>query len=452
MLRHPEREALDPFLHGLDTGSAGLVLHLLRCEDCAAHAVGSLAPPEQVRGLLSLRREAAPVDYSALWERIDETSRKAAARLREERSRAEPLLRGLLRRPQEERLQLVRRGSRHRSWALADLLLDEARSRPPEQREELARLVLAMGSEGLAPHAERVVADLLAAAECEVAESLRLRGEPAGAETAFGRAARHLQGSEDTLARAGFCHLLAALRIDEGRADEALGLLVRAADLLEDSGNRNARAAVLAELGFLALDRGEPERALATFDDAGAQGRNLSAELACRIAAGTALALAFEGLFDDALATLEAIRDHYGWTPNSLEGLRLLALEGRIALSLEQTDRARKALTTAFHGFVQLGEPHEALVAAVHLARALLQSGAPRREVRQLAHQMQPLLAAPKVPAPARQALSSFVEDAAASGPLNPGRLRELAELLERPCSSTSQQAPGRRHFPISLA
>lgn len=437
MLRHPEREALDPFLRGLDTGSAGLVLHLLRCEDCAAHALGSLAPPEQVRGLLSLRREAAPVDYSALWERIDETSRKAAARLRKERSEAEPLLRGLLRRPQEERLQLIRRSSRHRSWALADLLLDEARSQPPERREELARLALAIGSEGLAPHAERVVAGLLAAAECEVAESLRQRGDLAGAlagaEAAFGRAALHLHGSADTLGRATFCHLLAALRCDQGRTDEALGLLVRAADLLEDSGNRNARAAVLAELGFLALDRGEPERALAAFDDAGAQGRNLSAELACRIAAGTALALACEGLFDDAFATLETIRDHYGWAPDSREGLRLLALEGRIALSLEQAGRAKKALTVAFHGFIQLGEPYEAVLAAVHLARALLQGGAPRREVRQLAHQMQPLLAAPKVPAPARKAVSSFVEAVAARGPLNVSRLRELAEMLERP-------------------
>lgn len=424
---------LDPFLRGLDTGSAGLLLHLLRCDDCAAHALGSLAPPEQARGLLGLRRAAAPIDYSSLWERIEETSRKAAARLREERSEAEPLLRGLLRRGHEERLQLVRRSSRHRSWALADLLLDEARSQPPERREELARLVLAIGCEGLQPHAERVVADLLGAAECELAESLRLRGELAEAEGAFGRAARHLHDSADTLGRATFCHLLAALRQDQGRADEALALLVRAAELLEDSGNRNARCAVLAELGFLALDRGEPERALAAFDDAGAQGRNLSADLACRVATGTALALAFEGRFDEALFTLEAIRDHYGWTPNSREGLRLLALEGRIALSMEQTERARKALTTAFHGFVQLGEPFEAVLASVYLARVLLQAGAPRKEVRQLAHQMQPLLAAPKIPGPARSPLASFVQDAAASGPLNLGRLRELAELLERP-------------------
>jgi len=265
-----------------------------------------------------------------------------------------------------------------------------------------------------------------------VAESLRLRGELAEAEAAFGRAARYLHDSADTLGRATFCHLLAALRQDEGRADEALALLVRAAELLEDSGNRNARCAVLVELGFLALDRGEPERALAAFDDAGAQGRSLSADLACRVAIGTALVLAFEGRFDEALFTLEAIRDHYGWTPNSREGLRLLTLEGRIALSLEQGERAKRALTTAFHGFVQLGEPSEAVLAAVHLARVLLQAGAPREEVRQLAHQMQPLLAAPKIPEPVRSALASFVKDAAASGPLNLGRLRELAEMLER--------------------
>ena len=87
---------------------------------------------------------------------------------------------------------------------------------------------------------------------------------------------------------------------------------------------------MLAELGFLALDRGEPERALAAFDEAGSQGRNLSAELACRIAAGTALALSFEGLFDDALWILQSIRDRYGWTRDSREGLELLGIEERI--------------------------------------------------------------------------------------------------------------------------
>ena len=41
----------------------------------------------------------------------------------------------------------------------------------------------------------------------------------------------------------------------------------------------------------------------------GTQGRSLSADLACRVATGTALALAFEDRFDEALFTLEAIRD-----------------------------------------------------------------------------------------------------------------------------------------------
>lgn len=432
MLRHPGRDALDHYLRHQDAGGAGLLLHILRCEQCAAQAMGALAPPEQSRGLLALRRPVAAIDYSSLWERIEKTSRKAVARLREERSEAEPLLRNLLRRPPDERLQLVARSSRYRSWALADLLLDEARSRPPAERGDLARLVTAMASEGLGPHAERIVSDLLAAAECETAEALRLGADLKEAEAAFERAAHHLRESSDTDGRAVFCHLLAALRRDQGRHDEALGLLVRAADLLEESGNRNARSAVLVEVGFLALDSGEPERALAAFDEAAAQGRNLSADLACRAAAGTAMVLAFEGKLDEALSTLEGIRNLYGWTPNSRQGLRLLALEGRLALSAQDNARAKRVLTTAFHGFVQTGEPYEAMLAAVHLARALLQAGSPRKEVRQLAHQMQPLVAAPGVPEAVREPLSSFVKDAAANGPLNLGRLRELGELLEK--------------------
>lgn len=432
MLRHPGRNALDRYLRHQDPGAAGLLLHILRCEECAARAVGALAPPEQSRGVLALRRPAAAIDYSSLWERIEKTSRKAVARLREERSEAEPLLRNLLCRTPAERLQLVTRSSRHRSWALADLLLDEARSRPAAERADLAGLVLAMAAGGLEPHAERIVPDLLAAAECELAEALRLGADLQGAEAAFDRAAHHLRESNDTAGRAAFCHLVAGLRGDQGRTDEAVGLLLRAADLLEESGNRNARSAVLVEMGYLALDSGEPERALAAFDEAAAQGRNLSADLACRAASGTALVLAFKGKLDEALATLEGIRNLYGWTPNSKQGLRLLALEGRLALSAQDTGRAKRALTTAFHGFVQTGEPCEALLAAVHLARSLLQAGSPRKEVRQLAHQMQPLVAAPGVPETVREALSSFVADAAANGPLNPGRLRDLGERLEK--------------------
>jgi hypothetical protein len=85
-----------------------------------------------------------------------------------------------------------------------------------------------------------------------------------------------------------------------------------------------------------------------------------------------------------------------------------------------------------FHGLVQLGEPFEACCAAVHLARSLVQDRRPRRELRQLAHQLQPLLASPKLPEEAHRQLSGFVADAMGRDPVTPSRLRALGDELER--------------------
>jgi tetratricopeptide (TPR) repeat protein len=432
VLRHPGREDLAGFLDTLETGSAGMLLHLLRCDVCAAYAIGKLAPPEQTRGALTLLREAMEVDYSALWQRLDEINDSATRQLREERSDAEPLLKELLRRQPAERPALVRTDPRFRSWSLADLLLEEARAKPAE-RDVLAELVLVMVETGLGGHAERLSADLVAAASCEVGEARRARGDLAGAEAAFEQAARSLRASLDAQERARFCHLLAALRRDQGRLDEAIALLDRAADLLEESGNHQARAAALVEAGMVCLDAGEPERALAAFDDATSLERNLSPEIAFTAARGTALALVYQGQLHEAVATLAGARQVYPWTEETLPGLRLLALQARIMLSTGPWEAAVSYLRTAFEGLVRLGEPRDALVAAVHLARALAEEGRSRRAVREVANQMQPLLAAPTIPDEARRELSSFIEDARGSARISPRRLKEIAELLERP-------------------
>lgn len=432
MLRHPEPDLLASLTGSLDTGTAGLLLHVLRCEDCASQALAALAPVHQRTGTLALRREALEIDYSRLWKRIEATAEKAMARLRRDRIGAEPLLEQLLRLSPLERRAAVARQSRFRTRALAELLLDEIRVRPGE-REELARLVLAI-LERWTPDALRGAAahDLAMAARCEIGEALRSRGDLQESEIAFAEAARSLRIETGVQERAKYCHLLAALRRDQDRVDEALALLSRSADLLGEAGNRTARAAVLVELGCLALDLGETPRALAAFEEATASGRHLSAGPAFRAAQGGALALAFEGRLEEALASLSAARELYGWKTETREGLRLLALEGRLALSGSDPRIGRDLLGRAFQGLVQLGEPFEACCVAIHLGRSLVQDRRPRRELRQVTHQLQPLLASPKIPEEARHLLSSFVTDASGSTPIHPDHLRELADGLER--------------------
>ncbi len=366
MLRHPEQDVLSSLVSALDTGTAGLLLHVLRCEDCASQTLAGLAPVHQRAGALVLRREAPEIDYSRLWERIEATAEKAMAQLRRDRAGAEPLLAELLRRSQAERLDLVARHPRFRTRSLADLLLDEIRLRPGE-REDLARLVLAIVERRQPHHFGRAVDDLAAAAHCEIAEALRSRGDLQGSEAAFAEAAKRLPVATGVQERVKYCHLLAALRRDQGRLDEAVALLARAADLLGEAGNRNARAAVLVELGCIALEMGEAPRALASFTEATACGRHLSAGPAFRAAQGVALALAFEGRLEEALAALAGARELYGWKNDSKEGLRLLALEGRLALS-------------SSHGEIARGRPHHRVPwagPARRAVRGLLRRGPP---------------------------------------------------------------------------
>ncbi|HSN88306.1 MAG TPA: hypothetical protein VL025_16215, partial [Thermoanaerobaculia bacterium] len=224
-----------------------------------------------------------------------------------------------------------------------------------------------------------------------------------------------------------------ALRRDQGRLDEALALAARAADLMADAGDPSGRATARVELGLLALHAAETGQALAAFGEALAAGAaRLPSFRVLQAVQGTALALGLEGRTDEALAALADARSLFRWPADSAEGLALDLLEGRLALEDRLLALARTRLSSAFHGFAALGHARDAVLSAVHLTRALLAQRAPRRELRELAGELRPLLGSPEMAKAARQALAAFVEDLAGTGPTNGLRLKELSEILDR--------------------
>jgi tetratricopeptide (TPR) repeat protein len=144
------------------------------------------------------------------------------------------------------------------------LLLESEATQPlePERSEELARLALRIAAR---PHPARLVGRaeaVKARGLCLLGNARRLLGDLYHAEESLRRAAYHLLGPPESGERARYCWLLALLRRDQGRGQEAVGLLWRAARIYGDLGDRVEEGECLAALGFFFLERGEPERAV----------------------------------------------------------------------------------------------------------------------------------------------------------------------------------------------
>jgi hypothetical protein len=214
-----------------------------------------LKPPDD-KGLTGDRED---YDYSAVFERVAQRMRERLPAAEKERDEAGPLLAELLVATPPERRRLVAADARYWTPAVVLRLMEEGEGRPAE-RHELALLALE-----IAPRlgGSLEIADVQAAAHCEIAESYRWQGDLDAADAELAQAAKLLGSSCDLLTRAGLCHQLSSLRREQGRLDECLALMSRAADLLGEAGDVPEQAAALVEAGLLTFELSGPEAALA---------------------------------------------------------------------------------------------------------------------------------------------------------------------------------------------
>ncbi|MFP5289012.1 MAG: hypothetical protein ACLGI9_24960 [Thermoanaerobaculia bacterium] len=148
---------------------------------------------------------------------------------------------------------------------LAERLLEESgRTQPaePEMSEELARLALLIATATEAPEEAARVEGVKALGYCLLGNARRLQEDPREAEEAFRSAAFHLMQPPDSRERAFYCRMLALLRREQGRVEEAVGLLWRAAGIYSGAGDAAEEGACLAELGLLLLEEEEHDRAV----------------------------------------------------------------------------------------------------------------------------------------------------------------------------------------------
>jgi hypothetical protein len=305
---------------------------------------------------------------SGLLQQIDE--RNAEARR---------LLGRLMDAPEEQRIELA---ASHEfcNLRLADLLLEESRDLLPAQpmvAEELAALAFQIASQRYLPALIRRQVDARASACTLIGAARRLAGDRKGAEIVFGRAAVYLRGVADSPERAYHCQQLAALRHDEGRDDEAAGLLWRAALIYNQGADLLEEAGCLAELGLLFVADDQVARAILPLARA-CEVLDLHPDPSLTVLARLGLAVCHAGLGDSdkAQCLVNTARVRYGRVADSGRQLALVTwMEGKVALLTGNLKDAPGLLNTARKSFIRQERLYDTAFAGLDLAAVLARKG-----------------------------------------------------------------------------
>lgn len=344
------------------------LLHLLDCEACQGVARERIGSPA------GAPRMARP-DYGVLLEELETRTPGLLKEMEEQDSEARALLDKLLGSHAQQRANLAGTPE-FRNLKLADLLLYESWTFLPAEpalAEERARLAFRVVAQPYpAGHASRIN-DVKARANVLTANARRLAGDRLGSEDYFRRAASYLTCPPDSIERAFYCQSLAALRQEQGRIDEALGLLWRAALLYGECSDLLEQGACLAELGFLYVAEGQMHRGVMPLTQAcEVLALHRDSTLLVRARLGLAVCHARLGHKTKALRSLRAVRALYGRVADSSEEMAHVTwMEGKVALLTGNLEDAPGLLDTARKSFVKRGKLYDAAFASLDLAAAL---------------------------------------------------------------------------------
>lgn len=325
------------------------------------------------------------------------------------------------------RIQLVRSGRKHQSWAFVERLCDEserAAAQDPRRARELAIVAVraARHLEIWEPWRVR----LLGFAVAHRANALRVANRLDAADRTFATARRLWSAGLDPdrlLDPGRLFDLEASLRRAQRRFAESLDLLEKATPLtrrpvhvalkmaftLDAMGEYRRAIHILKEVGPLV--EAHPERRLKSI-----QRFNLAA------------ALSHVGLHQQAARLLPLLRRLV--EKDEQDRIRFRWLEGRIAAGLGRTEEALRALAEARAGFAHHGLGYDVALSLVETAAIRLERGE-YSEVQRLTEEIAPLFEKNGIHEEARKALRLF-EEAVARQAATAGLARLLLAWLFR--------------------
>jgi tetratricopeptide (TPR) repeat protein len=363
--------------------------------------------------------EEAP-DYSGSFASALARVAEASVQLEADAQRVDEELAGLVDAGPDDALALVGAArTRYASPLLVDRLLAEARTalrRSPREALgwiEVADLVAFRVNVTVFSHS--FVHSLLVRIAAHRANALRVAGELREADARWQEIQEDLQREPvgDVETEAELASLLASLRQDQRRFEEADRLMERAAMLYADLDDDRGVARALIKQGILRRLAGEPSSAIAILDRAlelSPHGGDRRLEL--NIGHNRFLCFCDLGDYDRAAEQLGCSRHLYEVAGDQETFLLLRWLEGRIAIGQRHFEPAETHLLTARNGFLAQRRGFSMALVSLDLARLYLGHGR-TSEVKRMAETMVAIFDCQEVHAEAIRALKMFQEAAA---------------------------------------
>lgn len=307
----------------------------------------------------------------------------------------------------------------------------EAGLEQPERALRLARLALAVATRATRDVA-RLDADLLASAQAQLGNALRIVSRLHEAGEALAAASRHLDaGTGDPLARAQLLSFEASLAKDRSQLREGIARCRKAARLYRRVGDAHGEGKMLVQEADLHARRGELTSAIGCLDRALAA-IDVEAEprLGLVMLHNLTSYLDQQELYAQAAERLEQARALAEPLGRRLDLVRLRWLEGRIAGHLGQDELAETCWREAHATFVELGIPYDAALVMLELAALLVCQGR-HAEVRALVEEMVSVFEAEELHGEAQTALK-VLGDALRARTAGLELIRQVGERLEK--------------------
>jgi tetratricopeptide (TPR) repeat protein len=275
------------------------------------------------------------------------------------------------------------------------------------------------------------VADLQARAVAELGNAYRVNDRFASAEKAFREALESLdQGTGDPLLQARVLDLLASLRSDQRRLEDAISLLDQVHELyLEDDPHLAGRALIKKGINLRCL--GSPREAVTLLQDGLKFLRSEIDPQTANVGQQALLdALTDCGEYQQASRLLlqSGLREAFAAEPINL--LKLRWVEGKIHAGLGRLATAERAFSQVREEFLRIGQFYEAALVGLELAAVWLRQGR-AAEVQELAAEMHEIFDELGVEQEAAKAFY-FVREACRTQAVNLLLIERIRAFLER--------------------